>query len=154
MFAERAHLTPQRIDLMLLMRGWRLTQTQLANRLCVIPCVVSRMLKALVELGLVTKEVCEHDGRARIPRLTAEGQQRLALCFPGPTRHGAQDHGECVWLRWWRAPMARLGIRVDGVRRSRVPAFFDSLASKHECFAGLVLRNDSVADLFARLRVA
>ena len=141
MFAERAELTPQRIDLMLLIRGWRLTQTQLANRLCVIPCVVSRMLTALVDLGLVTKEVCEHDRRARIPRLTAEGARRLALCFPDATCHGAQDHGERAWLRWWRAAMARLGIRVDSVKRARVPAYFDVLALKHECYPELILRN-------------
>ena len=151
MFAERAELTPQRVDLMLLLRGPRLTQTQLANRLCVIPCVVSRMLKALVALGLVTKEYCEYDARARIPRLTSEGHARLALCFPGTTRHGAQDRGESTWLHWWRPAMARLGIRVDNVRRSRVPAFFGSLALKQECCPQMLLRNEPVAELLARL---
>lgn len=150
MFAERADLTPQRIDLMLLIRSSRLTQTQLANRLCVIPCVVSRMLDALVDRGLVTREICEYDARARIAHLTPAGHQRLAICFPTATCHGAQDHGEITWLRWWRGPMARLGIRVDNVRRSRVPACFGTLALKHECYPELFLRHDTVANLLTR----
>lgn len=56
MFAARAKLTPQRIDLLLLVRRGRYSQTDLAHRLCVTPCVVSRMLKALVMLDLVAQE--------------------------------------------------------------------------------------------------
>ena len=122
-FAERAGLTPQRIDLMLLLRGWELPQWEIAQRLCVSRPVVSRMVDALVELELVIRTRTE-DGRVRIPRLTAKGRARLALCFPNPTFHGAQDEGEIRWLRVWRHAIAGLGVRVDSILRSRQPDFF------------------------------
>jgi DNA-binding MarR family transcriptional regulator len=134
MFAARARLTPQRIDLMLQLRQWRLNQKDLADRLCVTRPVVSRMLKALVALGLVETTIGERDRRERYPQLTRSGKERLAKCFPGDTRHGAQDHGEITWLHRWREIIAdQLGIRVDSILRSRVPTLFANFAAKHEC---------------------
>ena len=95
-FAARAKLTPQRVDLMLLLRSYRLNHTELAERLCVSRPVVSRMLHALVTLGLVCSHTDERDSRARIPRLTQSGFERLARCFPNRTRRGAQDVGERI----------------------------------------------------------
>lgn len=151
MFAARANLTPQRVDLMLLVRSGRYGQTDLAHRLCVTPCVVSRMLKALATLGLIVQEICESDRRVRIPRLTEDGRLRLALCFPSATRTGAQDHGEAMWLRWWRGSMRRLGIRVDNVPRARMPSdeLCSALALKHECWPELVIRNESAEEIIA-----
>ena len=151
MFAGRAKLTPQRIDVMLLIRQARYSQTDLAHRLCVTPCVVSRMLKALVGLGLVVQETCGSDGRIRIARLTEEGVERLARCFPAPTRIGAQDHGERTWLRRWRTSIRNLGIRVDGLLRSRAPSpgLCYVFALKNECWPDLVIRNESVEEIMA-----
>ncbi len=151
MFAAQANLTPQRVDLMLLVRRGRYSQTDLAHRLCVTPCVVSRMLKALVQLRLVVQETCDRDGRVRLARLTEDGQTRLARCFPRPTYSGAQDHGETKWLRWWRDSMSRLGIRIDTVRRARIPSdhLWFVLALKRECWPELVMRNESVAEIMA-----
>jgi DNA-binding MarR family transcriptional regulator len=133
MFSAQVQLTPQRIDLMLQLRVWRLNQKELAERLCVTPPVVSRMLDALVELGLVRRTTASTDMRARYPELTGEGRARLARCFPIATRHGAQDQGEITWLREWRTAIATLGIRVDSILRSRLPDLYPNFAAKHEC---------------------
>ena len=132
LFAARAALTPQRVDLMLQLRGWRLRQADLADRLCVTRSVVSRMLDALVELGLVVRTIGESDRRERYPELTEAGCARLALCFPEPTWEGAQDRGEIRWLHRWREPIADLGIVVDSILTSRQPNIFASFAAKHE----------------------
>jgi len=131
-FAARAGLTPQRVDLMLLMRGWSLKQADLADRMCVTRCVVSRMLDALVEQDLVVRRVGDTDRRERYPELTQKGREALAKCFPEPTFHGAQDHGEIRWLHRWRHNIALLGIRVDSILRSRPPQIFANYAAKHE----------------------
>lgn len=123
-FAARARLTPQRVDLMLLIRGEKLLQRQLAERLCVTRPVVSRMIAALCELGLVRNVVAWFDRRCRVPELTESGQARLALCFPRPTRRGAQSTGEAEWLRAWRKHLAKLGIRVDSILRGHMPRTF------------------------------
>jgi len=142
-FAARAELTPQRIDLMLLLRGAPLSQRQIAERLCVCGAVVSRIVDALVELELVERLVPVDDRRLRIPRLTVLGVQRLARCFPRATRHGAQDVGERTWLRAWRSDIATLGIHVDNILRSRTPDFFRAMAMWNACFGrGLFLRNE------------
>ncbi len=134
MFAARASLTPQRVDLLLLLRRETLKQSHLANYLCVTRSVVSRMVAALEEIGLVVRAKGLRDRRERYASITEAGRKRLALCFPKPTCHGAQDEGEIKWLRWWRESMASLGIRVDNVLRSRQPLFFASLAAKKECY--------------------
>lgn len=122
-FAERAGLTPQRVDMLLLLRGFRLTQKEIAWRLCVSPPVVSRMLSALEDLELVYRAGDRADRRRRIPQLTDAGQARLARCFPEPTTRGAQTTGEATWLATWRPWLAQqLGLRVDSMLRARPPA--------------------------------
>ena len=132
-FAARAGLTPQRVDLMLLVRGWRMNQADIARRLCVSPSVVSRILDALVELRLVRRTRDDFDARGRVPELTEAGRARLALCFPKPTFHGAQDEGETTWLRYWSRSLADLDIHVDSILRSRAPSYFEGYAAHHEC---------------------
>lgn len=133
-FAAQADLTPQRIDLMLQLRGWYLRQADLADRLCVTRSVVSRMVDALVEMGLVVRIVGD-DRRERYPRLTEAGHARLARCFPEPTWDGAQDKGEIRWLHRWRDAIAELGIVVDSILTSEQPQIFASFAAKHELLA-------------------
>ncbi len=116
-FAARAGLTPQRIDLMLLVRRYAMSQVEIADRLCVTPPVISRMVAALRELGLVITVPDRRDARMRVPRLTEQGQARLALCFPTRTTRGAQTTGEAQWLAVWRPHLAANGIRVDSVLR-------------------------------------
>ncbi len=133
-FARRAGLTPQRIDLMLLVRRGPASQREIADQLCVSPSVVSRILDALEQLGLVARTRDLHDPRVRIPELTDAGRERLALCFPSPTIHGAQDEGEITWLTYWRTSIASLGIQVDSILTSVAPAYFDGYAVHHECY--------------------
>ena len=128
---------------MLLLRGFWLTQKELAWRLCVSPPVVSRMLSALAELGLVQRDVDPQDRRRRVPRLTEAGYARLALCFPEPTTRGAQATGEATWLATWRPWLAQLGLRVDTILRARVPGFFEEMAAWNSRHGhNLELRNE------------
>lgn len=122
-FAARAALTPQRIDVMLVARRYAASFREIAAMLCVSPPVVSRMVAALSELGLVYVEVDPRDRRRRVPRLTEAGRARLALCFPSPTRRGAQTTGELEWLSAWRSTLTSLKIRIDSVFRGYVPRF-------------------------------
>ena len=133
MFAKRAGLTPQRVDMLLMLRRTSMRQKDLADILCVTRPVVSRMVAALEDLGYVTRTQGTRDRRERFTAITDEGRTQLALCFPKPTTIGAQDHGEIQWLRWWREHIAKLGIRVDSILRSRQPSHFDVFATKHEC---------------------
>lgn len=139
MFAARAELTPQRVDLLLMLRRETLKQSDLANYLCVTRSVVTRMVDALEDMGLVTRTRGSTDRRERHASITEAGRARLALCFPEPTWHGAQDQGEIQWLRWWRKHIAAYGIRVDSILRSRVPTTFGNFATKMECYPWLVL---------------
>lgn len=142
-FAKRAELTPQRIDLMLVLREHQLSQKVIAQRLCVHESVVSVMLSALVELGLVERIVPAYDRRRRIPQLTWRGQQRLALCFPETTAHGAQDVGEIIWLGCWGSYVAELGVHVDSILTSRTPTMFAQFAAWNSRYGhGLELRNE------------
>lgn len=138
MFAARAGLTPQRVDLLLLLRRETRRQKDLADVLCVTRSVVTRMVGALEGLGLVVRTQGTKDRREQHTSITDAGRARLALCFPVPTVHGAQDQGEIQWLRFWREFIAKCGIRVDSVLRSRTPPLFESMATKRECYPELV----------------
>lgn len=143
MFAARADLTPQRVDLMLLLRQATRRQSDVANTLCVTRSVVTKMVNALEALGLVVRAIGTKDKRERYASLTQRGRERLARCFPTPTRHGAQDQGEIQWLRWYRSYLATLGIRVDGVLRSK-PPFFAGMAAHQECYPWVFARRETL----------
>ncbi len=142
MFAERARLTPQRVDLLLMLRRECLKQSDLAAFLCVTRSVVTKMVVALEGLGLVVRSVGTRDRRERYARLTDAGRARLELCFPTPTKYGAQDQGEIQWLRWYRTYIATLGIRVDGILRAK-PPFFAGLAAHQECSPWVFAPNET-----------
>ena len=127
-FAQRAGLTPQRLDLMHLASTCALTQSQLAERLCVSRPVVSRMLKALEQQELVSREPDPKDRRTKVTRLTTAGLERLRRCIEHHRDRGAQATGEAIWLDAWRHKIGRLGLRVDSILRARPPRDFHALA--------------------------
>lgn len=103
--ARMIGLTSARLDLMVLVWRFDRTQVELATILCVSPSVISRMVDALEELGLVVRTV-PLDRRKRVIRPTAQGLMKLrALDVPGIDEgglKGAQCVGERVWTRYWR----------------------------------------------------
>jgi len=82
-FAKRFGLTPARIDLMLALQFGSVLQRDLALDLAVTPPVVSRMLDALEELGLVFRRELAEDRRQRVVELTDWGKSRLETLFDG-----------------------------------------------------------------------
>ncbi len=82
-FAKQFGLTPARIDLMLALQFGPTLQCHLARDLAVTPPVVSRMLAALEELGLVFRRKLEQDRRHRIVALTSWGKSTLETLFDG-----------------------------------------------------------------------
>jgi DNA-binding MarR family transcriptional regulator len=76
-------LTPARFDMLYAIHGIHLpdchfaTQRSLRDRLGVSAPTISRMLKSLEELGLVTRRRCEGDTRQRMVSLTEKGVEWL-----------------------------------------------------------------------------
>ena len=134
-FAARAGLTPQRVDLMHLAREFDLSQRQLAERLCVSTPVVSRMLAALERRGLVYRVEDPRDRRNKFTRLTRDGLDAVGQCCPAADSRGAQATGEGIWLAAWRIKLARLGLRVDSILRARAPRDFADLADWNRRYA-------------------
>ncbi len=56
-------------------------QTDLANRLCVSQSALSRQIAYLVEIGLIDRTPDPDDKRASRVRVSAEGQQKLAVIW-------------------------------------------------------------------------
>ncbi len=94
-----------------------LTHTDLAWTLGVCAPVVSRMVRALVELGLLKRRTPETDRRVRIVSLTEAGRKALDIFYDGwaPKLDGAsiQADAECELLRDWEAPLGASGIRFE-----------------------------------------
>lgn len=114
-FARAVDLTPARVDLMAVLFDAPRGQIEIAAILCVSPPVVSRMLKALVELGLVVKRIPTWDRRRRFLSLTTAGRQRIEqlfdeACATPETLAGIQADGEAIWMRCWREPLAALQL--------------------------------------------
>ena len=82
-FAKIAGLTPARLDLMLALQFEPALQRDLARDLAVTPPVVSRMLGALEELGLVVRHALVEDRRQRVVELTDWGRAKLGILFDG-----------------------------------------------------------------------
>lgn len=112
-------LTPARVDLMAILLVAEKSQMQLAAILCVTAPVVSRMLEALEDLGLVRRRVPSWDRRRKLVSLTAAGRQRLVICLDDHDRrepdgiHSAQCIGENTWLHDWLRPLTRLGLELE-----------------------------------------
>jgi len=114
-FARAVDLTPARVDLMTVLFHGPRGQIETAAILCVSPPVVSRMVKALVELGLVVRCIPPWDRRRRMLALTDEGRARIEAlfdeaCDEPETLMGMQTNGEAAWMRCWREPLAALNL--------------------------------------------
>src|SRR4051812_31768663 len=84
--ARRFGLTPQRYQLLLMIKGApdrseTLTVTDLAERLQIAQSTATELVTRAVDAGLVTRAGSPRDGRVALVKLTAEGESRLARCF-------------------------------------------------------------------------
>lgn len=124
--ARLVGLTSARLDLMVLVWRYDRSQVELATILCVSASVVSRMVDALEELGLVVRTI-PRDRRERVIRPTAEGLRRLrALDVPGLDEsgtRGAQCVGERSWFHFWQPHLSRRGMRFGSTFRLQRPPF-------------------------------
>ena len=76
-FTPRRTTTDQYALLWAVGRSDGIRQNELANRLFSDPNTVTAMLARLEKRGVVMREVCEEDGRARVVRLTPAGRRLL-----------------------------------------------------------------------------
>jgi DNA-binding MarR family transcriptional regulator len=84
--ALRSGLTPQRYQLLLMIKGApdgseRSTVTELADRLQLAQSTVTELVSRAEEAGLLAREQSQDDARVAHLRLTAEGERRLSLAF-------------------------------------------------------------------------
>lgn len=126
--ASLVDLTPARLDLMTALLRYERSQSELAEVLCVAHSVVSRMVRALVELGLVQQRVPEEDRRFRMISLTRRGERCIEPVLDGPVpshgERGAQCVGEEAWLAYWRKPLARLGLDFGPLLGAEISSFW------------------------------
>jgi DNA-binding MarR family transcriptional regulator len=80
-FSKLNGSTPQRNDLLMLVRHGPLAQKQISLALGVTRPVVSRMIDALEMLGLVKRTIPPEDRRYRIISLTPKGEKSLMILF-------------------------------------------------------------------------
>jgi DNA-binding MarR family transcriptional regulator len=84
--ASAAGLTPQRYDLLLMIKsgaGETSTATELMERLSLRQTAVTELVKRAVEAGLVERHSSDADGRVSVLALTDEGERRLMRAFVG-----------------------------------------------------------------------
>jgi DNA-binding MarR family transcriptional regulator len=84
--ARRNGLTPQRYQLLLMVKGApdrseSLTVTDLADRLQVAQSTATELVTRAEEAGLVKRSSSPKDGRVALVRLTAAGEELLSACF-------------------------------------------------------------------------
>jgi DNA-binding MarR family transcriptional regulator len=84
--ARRHGLTPQRHLLLLMIKGApdaseQATVTDLADRLKLAQSTVTELVSRAEAVGLIERELSEHDGRVAHLRLTKDGERRLAETF-------------------------------------------------------------------------
>lgn len=115
--ARTVQLTSARCDLMTVLLTRARRQREIAALLCVSEGVISRMVAALEQQGLVQRSTPTHDKRVRIVALTDAGRARLApiandeedmLWSDG--RESAQGWGELAWLVHWEDVLDQLGL--------------------------------------------
>lgn len=103
-------VTPGRIDLMHELRLGPVAQSELVLDMGVSPPVVSRMLKALEVLGLVTRTRDPDDARRKIVELTPKGRDLLQRVmedtYRGKAEAPLQWMGETLLLKGYTKPMA------------------------------------------------
>lgn len=76
-------MTPVRLDVMLRLELGPARQHDLGMEMGVIHSVISRLVKALLDRGLVTREVWEHDHRHRLITLTDAGRKLIRGLYDG-----------------------------------------------------------------------
>jgi DNA-binding MarR family transcriptional regulator len=86
--ALRSGLTPQRYQLLLMIKGVpdgseRSTVTELAERLQLAQSTVTELVSRAEEVGLLEREQSLTDARVAYLRVTPEGEQRLLKAFTG-----------------------------------------------------------------------
>jgi DNA-binding MarR family transcriptional regulator len=111
-------LTPARLDLLYVLRSRQpLCQRELDLALGVTPVVVSRMVKALEELGFVVRTTCAEDRRKKMVRLTDEGMERLENALDAIQGSGVMQLAyECgVGIASNGHAIGRRSLRVLGV---------------------------------------
>ena len=80
--AAQAGLTPQRYDLLLMIRSaGELRVTDLCDLLHLQQTAVTELVNRTEEAGLIRREPSTEDGRVRLLRLTPEGERRLLRAF-------------------------------------------------------------------------
>ena len=84
--ARRNGLTPQRYQLLLMVKGApdrseSLTVTDLADRLQVAQSTATELVTRAEEAGLVQRSGSPKDGRVALVRLTGAGEELLSACF-------------------------------------------------------------------------
>ena len=80
--AAQAGLTPQRYDLLLMIKSLgELRVTELCELLQLQQTAVTELVKRSEEAGLVERRTSSEDGRVWLLRLTAEGERRLLHAF-------------------------------------------------------------------------
>ena len=114
-FADVIGLTPARCDLMLAIEDNEMTQNELAATLSVTPPVVSRMVKALVTLGLVVKRKNDRDRRFNFIALTKRGKYALLGLYDDiiPDDIHVQFAGEDRSLGYWEQDLAAAGVTTQ-----------------------------------------
>ena len=118
--AKLVALTPARLDFVTVLMHGPLCQRDIAARLCVTEAVVSRMVRALMRLGLVQRVIPNADRRFRVVSLTAFGRYeytRLTDCewhMDSDARYDAQTLGEAQWRCDWEATLDTLGLGFLG----------------------------------------
>lgn len=116
-YARLAELTQARLDFVLALADKARCQRELAEVLCVSEAVISKMVRALIRLGLVQRHIPLADRRFRIVSLTNAGRERLDMLNEHelPTEDldvDCQGLCESQWLAHWRQPLEsyRLGF--------------------------------------------
>src|ERR671937_1909228 len=80
--AAQAGLTPQRYDLLLMIRSaGELRVTELCELLHLQQTAVTELVKRTEEAGLIERAPSDEDGRVWLLRLTIEGERRLMRVF-------------------------------------------------------------------------
>lgn len=112
-------LTSARLDFLTILLDGERIQVELAAILCVAEPVISRMVRALEELGWVQRRRDPEDLRCKIVSLTERGRTWLAPHLDAEQRldpsgqRSAQCEGEAAWTHDWSLPIARIGLSLD-----------------------------------------
>lgn len=107
-------LTPARADVLTTLIEKPRCQRELAEVLCVTEGVISRLVRKLVDDGLVARHMPLADRRFRIVSLTDKGRALLHELteteFPDDGRCSAQCYGESLWLADWERVLNTLEL--------------------------------------------